>query len=71
MTWVREEAEHAEEDEGAHCAAVVVAGNSGCCGVEEVRDVGVGLEGGEGGAGSVVVEVDWEEGLFVADVEEA
>ena len=55
---VGEETHHAEGHEGAHCAAVVVAGETVGGRGEVARDVGVGAEGGEGGAAGVVVLED-------------
>ena len=71
LTWVRENAEHSERDERSHGAAVVVAGNSGGGGIEIARDVEMCSFGALGWAAGVVVLVNCQECLFVADVEKS
>lgn len=70
MTSHRPDAHHGQAGEAAHGAAVVVAGDADDGVIELGRDVEVRYFGRDGGASGVVGEVDSQEGLFVADVEE-
>lgn len=65
---VGEEAHHGEGDEGAHGAAVVVAGQAVVGRAEEARDVVVAAARRQRRAPRVVVLEDGEEGRLVADV---
>lgn len=71
LSRVREESHHAEGDERAHCATVVVARQTGHSRRKELRDVKVAALGGKRRTSSVVVLEDSEESRLVSDVRDA
>lgn len=71
LAGVGEDAHHGEGDEGAHGTGIVVAGYADQSGVELGWDVGMDSVRGPSWSAGVVVLVDCQESLLVADVQQA